>query len=222
MVLACSSASSLPVNRLLVLETGDFISLVFDFLIPWLLMWCFSWKAHGIWLFLHNTSGHQSAFISWFIMGCKIVIFRIIIISPVFVSWGTYWYEEKLFTPHIWLPWGTVCTERQDAHFCPSYFLVFRMSQSPSIPRGDQWVVVAVGIFRDSWVEIYLLCINPCSYIILTDAQWSHLDPVSALLGWLLSPDIFSVVLDTFFGFYIRCSSLPCTFLSHIWNQPFL
>lgn len=83
-------------------------------------------------------------------------------------------------------------------------------------------MVVALGIFRDSWVEIYLLCINPRSYIILTDAQWSHLDPVSALLGWLLSPDILSVVLDTFFGFYIRCSSLPCTLLSHIWNQPFL
>ena len=96
------------------------------------------------------------------------------------------------------------------------------MSQSPSIPKGDQRVVVAVGIFRDSWVEIYLLCISPCSYIILTDAQWSHLHPVSALLGWLLSPDILSVVLDTFFAFYIRCSSLPCTFLSHILNQPFL
>ena len=100
-VLACSSASSLPVNRLLVLETGDFISLVFDFVIPWLLMWCFSWKAHGIWLFLHNTSGHQSAFISWFIMGCKIVIFRIIIISPVFVSWDTCTDMKRNFSRHI-------------------------------------------------------------------------------------------------------------------------
>lgn len=124
--------------------------------------------------------------------------------------------------PHIWLPWGTVCTERQDAHFCPCYLLVFRMSQSPSIPKGDQWVVVAVGIFRDSWVEIYLLCINPCSCIILTDAQRSHLYPVSALFGWRLSPGIFSVVLDTFLASYIRCSSLPCAFLSHVWNQPFL
>lgn len=100
-VLACSSASSVSCKS--AVSSGDrlFISLVFGFLTPWLLVWCFSWKAHGIWLFLHDVSGHQSAFISWFIMGCKIVIFKIIIISPVFVSWNTCIDMKRNFSRHL-------------------------------------------------------------------------------------------------------------------------
>lgn len=46
-------------------------------------------------------SGHQSAFISWFIMGYKIVIFSIIIISPVFVSWNICVDIKRSFSCHI-------------------------------------------------------------------------------------------------------------------------